>query len=194
MKKIIGFSAKKQGGKTTAVNYLVSECLRLGKVVEPINFADALKVFVMVEFCPKQWTFADLEDNKNAVLPCGQTVRRILQIVGSDWFRQIDPDWWVNKWQAQVLESRAEIILVGDVRFANEVQAIGAAGGKTIRLLRAPFPEDQHSSETALDSTWPHIFDGGIDNTEMSIPEQNAAVAEKVVSLYPELAGVGADQ
>lgn len=149
---IIGVSAKKQGGKSTMVNVL-RELLPDSQVM---RFADFLKEIVLTCFVPADWgwTIEDLDhdDNKNRETPCGWTVRKLLQIVGTDWFRHTYPDCWITAFQKRAAQVGCTHILVPDVRFPNELRAIQEIGGVAIRLLRAPFgDEDQHESETALD-------------------------------------------
>lgn len=144
-------SGKKQGGKTTLVKHLV----RLLPNTEVIAFADTLKQVVLDCFVPEYLGFLsvadlDLEENKMTMLPCGKTVRQVLQIVGTDWFRRLFPDCWVNAYRKKVFRSKASFILTPDVRFPNELKTIQSLGGKTIRLLRDPL-KDKHQSETALD-------------------------------------------
>lgn len=216
---ILGFSAKKQGGKTTAIKSIQENLQRRNEVCVPINFADMLKILVVKTLVPMEMLgvaqhhtfFTWIEENKDTILPCGITVRQALQKVGTDWFRSLYPDAWVNAWkqsikiyQSQDPDNKIHII-VGDVRFPNEVKAIQEMDGHVIRLLRNPFPEDQHESETALDLVEqcsidinPRMcygdcegtikfdapeqlegvlqFDAIIDNTKMSIEEQNKAV------------------
>jgi len=151
-KFILGASAKKQGGKSTFLDMLGPE---LGDV-HVIRMADELKRTVITCFTPWEWglKIEDLEsdETKNRMLPCGRTIRQVLQVVGTDWFRGLWEDCWINAWKRQVAESDADVILVPDVRFPNELKAVQEMGGFVIRLMRAPFADqDQHSSETALD-------------------------------------------
>lgn len=195
---IIGFSAKKQGGKTTAVNSVLENMKRWDKSAVVLNFADMLKIVVSKTLIPAELINAPLnlwiDDNKDLMLPCGLTIRQALQKVGTDWFRSLDANAWVNAWKASVAmyAPRKDLhILVGDVRFPNEVKAIQDMGGHVIRFLRNPFPDDQHESEMALDEitiATQHDptnimegaesirFDAVIDNSNMSIAEQNKAV------------------
>lgn len=151
---IFGASAKKQGGKSTFLEMLSS---KFGtENVEVIRMADCLKETVIACFTPYKWEMAvedlDSDEVKNSMLPCGKTIRQVLQVVGTDMFRGIWEDCWINAWKRRVLDSTAEIILVPDVRFPNELRAVQEMGGFVIRLTRAPFAnEDQHESETALD-------------------------------------------
>jgi len=203
---ILGFSAKKQGGKTTAVGDLTRKLEALGKTVAPVSFADALKRVVNYYFIAPTIgkTIESFDDDavKNTIHPCGKTYRQLLQIVGTDFFRAIWPDVWVENWKYEVktMYPYYDYILVPDVRFPNEVKAIQDLGGKVIRFTRAPFADqDQHESETALDeimvqslklkSSSPILFDHVLDNRTMSIPEQNQAIWQLVTGWYPELGG-----
>lgn len=201
MSLIIGFSGKKQSGKTTAVKCLQKQLI---SSVVVNNFSDALKIIVVrtlvpCEAVPKNVSPIDwVEDHKNDTLPCGMTVRQAMQFIGTDVMRELWTDVWVNAWKHRLPSLNGPMspgtILVGDVRFPNEVEAIQGLGGKVIRLMRAPFAnEDQHSSETALDG-WGirptganegdegayEGFDAILDNREMSIAEQDKALWDLV--------------
>lgn len=201
--KILGFSAKKQGGKTTAMRCVLSEypCVEL-------SMAGLLKDIVRQCFIPPDWGYLELvlDEEKNLVLPCGKTIRQVLQVVGTDMFRGLWDNCWINAFLVQVAKYRSSgvrNIVIPDIRFPNEVEAVQALGGTVIRLQRAPFEgTDQHSSETALDATplrkggihfyvagpclmehsWMPSsgFDVTIDNRSMSIPDQNEAVLRLV--------------
>jgi hypothetical protein len=151
-KFVFGVSAKKQGGKSTFLGMLGP---KMGDV-QVIRMADELKRTVINCFTPWEWklTIEDLEsdETKNRMLPCGRTIRQVLQVVGTDWFRSLWEDCWINAWKRRVSETDADVVLVPDVRFPNELRAVQEMGGFVIRLMRAPFgDQDQHESETALD-------------------------------------------
>ena len=121
------------------------------------------------------------DESKNKVTPCGKTVRELLQIVGTEMFRNLDNDVWINTWKKHVASMcpHYDIIVVSDVRFPNEVKAIQDMGGIVIRFTRAPFASnDTHPSETALDNF--DGFDYVVDNSNMTILEQNEAVLDIV--------------
>lgn len=86
------------------------------------------------------------------------TRREILQRVGTEGFRTIDPEHWVKR-AADAIEARlaqgAPGVVVTDVRFPNEVDMIRHAfGGIAVRVEREDGPQGTehgaHSSETAL--------------------------------------------
>ena len=152
---IIGVSAKKQGGKSTLIDAMVSQ-LPEG-YCEIIRFADTLKQIVIDCFIPPEMNLKkpddlDSDEVKNTMLPCGKTIRQMLQTIGTDWFRHTWDDCWINTFKNRIRKSKACFILVPDCRFLNELKAIQEMGGVVIRLMRAPFgDQDQHESETALD-------------------------------------------
>jgi hypothetical protein len=181
--KLIGFSGKKQSGKSTAVEDILKRAEHKPYMSKSVAFAGALKRFVNAFFLAPleqgepEW---DAEYFKNLKHPCGKTIRELLQIVGTDWCRNLWPDIWVEQWKYWIKQSCSEyeLILVPDVRFVNEVKAIQDLGGHVIRLTRNPFPDDKHESEIALDEKyfpWGY-FDYVLDNSAMSIDTQNEAV------------------
>jgi hypothetical protein len=191
---IIALSGKKQSGKSTAVEDILKRVEHKPYMSKSVAFAGSLKRFVNAFFLAPleqgepEW---DAEYFKNLKHPCGKTIRELLQIVGTDWCRNLWPDIWVEQWKYWIKQncSEYELILVPDVRFVNEVKAIQDLGGHVIRLTRNPFPDDKHESETALDLVEAICigdpdgcydektrFDAIIDNSAMSIEEQNEAV------------------
>ncbi len=90
----------------------------------------------------------------------GLTARRALQTLGTEWGRAMHPDVWVR---ACLKEARERLdwlvngpagVVIPDVRFANEVAAIRAAGGKVVRIVRPGAGLDgaagAHASETEI--------------------------------------------
>lgn len=80
------------------------------------------------------------------------TGREYLQLYGTEAHRDVfDQDFWVN----QVLDHyrKGELLVVTDVRFPNEAEAILAAGGTIWEIVRpnaAKIAESGHASETRL--------------------------------------------
>ena len=103
------------------------------------------------------------------------TAREVMQYVGTDFFRRIYPQVWVESTIRKIQKESPNLAVVVDCRFENEVKGIQDVGGKVIRLSRNIFGDsDQHPSETALDNY--EGFDAVIDNAEMSIAEQNESI------------------
>ena len=109
-------------------------------------------------------------------------VRALLQRCGTDAGRKVlGDDVWVNAAMAGLPPGD---VVVSDVRFPNEADAIRAGGGFIVRVERPGYtaPEGAHASETAMDG-YPHdyaIHNGG---TLEQLHEQARAVAEHARTL-----------
>lgn len=107
------------------------------------------------------------------------TAREVLQFVGTEIFRKMHSNVWVDALFRQIEKDAPLLAVISDCRFPNEVMAVKEIGGKVIRLTRT-IKEDNHPSETALDREnfdW-DIFDCVLDNQNMSTAEQAAALEE----------------
>ena len=103
------------------------------------------------------------------------TAREVMQYVGTDFFRRIYPQVWVESTIRKIEKESPELAIIVDCRFPNEVEGIQGAGGKVIRLTRNIFGDtDKHPSEVALDNF--KGFDAYIDNQDMSISQQNESL------------------
>jgi hypothetical protein len=112
------------------------------------------------------------------------SAREVMQFVGTDIFRKMYGQVWVDSCINRINAEGSQIALIGDCRFPNEVEGIQKAGGKVLRFTRNPYPEDTHSSELALEKDvfdWDR-FDGVLDNANMNIQEQNKALYELLMS------------
>ncbi len=202
--KLIGISGKCQSGKDTIFDMFEKEFdsfPEMGTGVYQICFADSLRTIVWELYCDKKAvrSSSDLmkQEIKTMKAPCGKTHREILQIVGTDYMRNIDPDCWIRSYVYELedyyegMDDKDIIVITTDVRFPNELKCIQDQGGKVIRLTRNPL-DLQHESEMALDYaelvTIDSVhygygddhpmsvkFDEFIDNVEMNIEEQYAA-------------------
>ncbi len=103
------------------------------------------------------------------------TGRHILQVMGTDIFRSIYGNVWVDACIRNIQDDNVELAIIIDCRFPNEVKGIQDAGGKVVRLTRAPFKDtDTHVSETALDGYVGYDFI--LDNENIDIPQQNEQI------------------
>lgn len=119
-------------------------------------------------------TLAEKKSNRK------MTARELMQYVGTDFFRAIYPNVWVDSTIRKIQREKPSLAVVVDCRFPNEVKGIQDAGGKVLRLTRNIFgDEDKHDSETALDEY--DGFDAIIDNQNMSIGEQNEILFNHLV-------------
>jgi hypothetical protein len=113
------------------------------------------------------------------------TVRELLQILGTDALRNnLHPDTWVNALMCYYIpysvkgsdyEEYESNWIITDMRFPNEMQAVKANGGITIRVVRPSdkeIPLDLHPSETALDDAkfdYEIVNDGTIEDLKEKV-------------------------
>lgn len=101
------------------------------------------------------------------------TPRWLLQYIGTECFRQIiHPNTWVNATYAGINDG--DNVVITDVRFPNEADAVKEHGGIVIRISRPVTDKvsDNHVSETALDNyDFDYIInnDGSIDDFRQKI-------------------------
>lgn len=150
---IIGLIGKKRSGKSTTTNHLIS---KYG--FDEILWAYPLKEIIGRElFGLTDEQIYGGDEHREVILPeWGMSSRQILQIVGTDMFRKYWPDFWVKigirRIQKLLSTNPDRRIVVSDCRFPNEVEAIKALGGITMRIVRKDLiSTDTHPSETSLD-------------------------------------------
>jgi len=184
---IVGLAGKKHSGKDTAFEYLSNM-----NGINPVRcaFADILKNICILLFgFTNEQAFGDKKDelsqvewknipqfikdrypnsSKNKYL----TFREIYQIVGTDIFRlMFDNDIWVKALFRKIFIPGISFnsIVITDVRFVNELNAIKEHNGGVFNIIRPNLHEDdQHASETSLDgySNWDGVIvnDSTIDD------------------------------
>jgi len=141
---IIGFIGIKRSGKTTACNIIKKH--RSDVVMH--NFKDGLVAEMSAKF-PKLldelgnvygMTVAELFATKPPAM------RALMQEFGTEVRRGDDKNYWVKKWRGRLINEG--LVLVDDVRFHEEANAIKQNNGILIRLERTDLvDDDNHPSE-----------------------------------------------
>lgn len=108
------------------------------------------------------------------------TGREVLQYFGTNIIRKMYGDAWVNATLNKIEEEQPQLAIICDVRFPNEIDGIHQKKGRVIKLTRAPFQDDEHNSEKALDNYPEENFDAIIDNRKMTIAEQNESITKQL--------------
>lgn len=115
------------------------------------------------------------------------TARQLLQYVGTDMVRKMCDKAWVNATINKINKEKPKLAIISDARFKNEIEGINNIGGKTIRLLRDVCEKDSHESEKALDDFPLETYTLVIDNQNMSISQQSAALSPYVDKWLKEI-------
>jgi hypothetical protein len=187
---LIAFAGKAGSGKDAAGEVLVRN-YRFTKVA----LADPMKRICqdVYGFSNEQlWGPSECRNAPDARWD-GLTPRKALQLLGTEWARQCHPDTWVRylidtydqlrddvsyytpqegvfyTCEMRQIEYCTGDVVVTDVRFPNEVQAITQAGGHVFRVDRPSttltIDAAQHASETSLAGIPEKAFAGVIVNT-----------------------------
>lgn len=160
--KIIGFTGKKQSGKTTASDYIVKNYNDFVK----IGFKDPLVSELKNNFPMLLRYFSDNYNIEvdELFLEKPNGIRILMQEYGSDVRRKDDYYYWVKKFTkvAKRMLDDSVSIVVDDVRFLNEAEAIKNLGGIIIRINDGSEKEkDSHISEVEMNRI---IADEEVDN------------------------------
>lgn len=142
---LIAFTGIAGSGKSTAAQHLVKN-----HGFTRIRFAGPLKDMMRA----LGLTEAEIEGDRKEVsceLLGGKTPRYAMQTIGTEWGRDIiAPDLWIRAFNAALAKVPADVpVVVDDCRFPNEADAIIAAGGVLVRVVRpgAGAGASGHSSE-----------------------------------------------
>lgn len=148
------YSPVMQSGKTT-----VAEFLDLQHDYVRISFATPLKEMVRTLLMCGGYSTAQAdmmlkgELKETGLLWGGKSPRYLLQTLGTEWGRQlIDPDIWVQVCLDHANKLGCPVV-IDDVRFPNEFQAIKDEGGVMVKIIR-PLKHItiMHQSEGALNA------------------------------------------
>lgn len=131
--KLIGIHGRAGAGKDTVADWLVRE-----RGYVRVSLADPMK-----RFCAEVFGFSEEQlwgpsEHRNApdARWDGLTPRHALQQLGTEWGRAMHPDVWVRYAIATAQRWAPSPVVISDVRFQNEVDAIVAAGGCVIEVRR----------------------------------------------------------
>jgi hypothetical protein len=182
MTKIIAFSGRKQSGKSTAGDFVSSFVESNGIPVSHkiYSFADPLKQDICMNILGMTQTQCyGSDEDKNTMTDlqwAGEklTARRAMEVIGTNIFRQIKTQVWVEATINKILRENMDLAIIVDCRFPNEVDAILDNKGYVIRLDLDPFHSDS-DSEKALDPEYYNWskFSKIIPNQYLSIPQKD---------------------
>lgn len=151
--RVVSFTGLAGAGKTTAAGYLrEAHWFASTKPSSNVSFADPLR-----ELCLRMFPWVDpvyftgdkvKKETPIPGMPDGWSGRRILQHLGTEGFRAIDPDIWVKLLEHRLCNLEPELVLVtiDDVRFPNEA-VCARKFGPLVRIRRPGLSPLTHASE-----------------------------------------------
>lgn len=163
--RIIGFTGLKGSGKDTAALAFIQR----GYV--NVKFADPLKLMLrtLLEYkgahpaLIDRMIDGDLKEKQVGYLDM-KTPRHAMQTLGTEWGRHLmDQDFWVDTFMERcAVILRDAPIVVTDVRFPNEVDAVKQMGGQVYRVFSPDkaiadiHPSEQHVALLPVDGEIPN--------------------------------------
>jgi hypothetical protein len=164
---LVGCAGPAGSGKS-----VVAEHLRDRHGFTIVSLADPLKRVVgeLFGFTEHQLygpSYARSEPHPTLRKPDGQplTARHALQTLGTDWARACCPNVWVER-AMRTIRSMPGDVVVPDMRFTNEVDAIRAAGGVLVRRKLSVPVADPHPTERELLAMHDAEFSAVLPRTE----------------------------
>jgi len=133
-----------------------------------IAFADPIRDMLSALFasCGVSDEWMTERDLKERDIPAiGASYRKMAQMLGTEWGRQIDPNFWLKITEAKVKyinEIDSGAIVISDVRFPNEAEWIQSQGGMIWKIIRPGIESVREHASEALVNQLP--YDWVIDN------------------------------
>lgn len=180
--KMIGLIGKARAGKTTVGKILESE-------FEYKRYAMADQIREAIVHGLPFVTEWQLRQGKQSNIPeIGVTGRELLQKMGHEWGRTLNPNMWIHAIQRRIELDEADInrIVIDDVRYDNEVEWIKKHGGIILGVDRPKINADgsvwrSHASESGIN---PDLVDEWIGNVSCYITDLEYAVFDVMHKLF----------
>ena len=193
---VLGFAGKKRSGKDTAAGFARVYLETQGYVVHTLAFADELReaaldldpwvvnetcgVFSRLSHVIRRYGWEGVKDSQY-----GDGVREVLQRLGTEVIRVRQKSFWVDVLMDKIRKILTDAahndidvaVLVTDVRFINEAEAIDVLGGTIIGLDRVTALEDGHISEEPLPESMSYTMkvidnNGSLSNLQRKVESQ----------------------
>lgn len=150
---IVGFTGRKRSGKDTAAAALVQEGFTRFSFAAPLKLM--LRTLLDYQGVPEA-TIQEMLEGSLKEAPSwflgNKSPRHAMQTLGTEWGRNlIGENFWVET--LTIAARSTPLVVVSDVRFPNEVDAVRRNGGKVIRISRPGLAaNDDHPSEALIDT------------------------------------------
>lgn len=174
---LIGLAGDAGSGKDTAFKILEDHVrwwsldkVNVSATVTRLAFADAVKAAVYAKTGLAAHHFDTLEKKEAPIAQFGGlSYRQMCQREGTEFGRDFyGPNVWVDRVLKTVRDGEilktATMFVVTDVRFDNEAEAIHAAGGKVVKIVRPGAQKTSHSSHASENGLSDHHVSEWISN------------------------------
>ena len=142
--KDVALTGYATSGKTTAAQFLADK-----HGYRVMSFAQPLKWIASV-----LWDMDDTSKEKVVVEDPKRTGREVMQLLGTEVVRHIDPNAWINYALRNIDKVRrlepGKPIVVDDVRFPNEAKSLENHGFVVAKILRGGLGRLDHASESSI--------------------------------------------
>lgn len=210
----VALSGKAGAGKTTVANYLVQQRgyarvsfaeplkLAIGKFVAPMVYRDRCRREQCSNFphgeaiCPDcpiyEMPLAPMElvawVNRNK-----DTLRPLLQACGTALREIVSPDYWVDQALVSVAKFNAAgfAVVIDDVRYRNEAEALFRADFSLIRLVRTQQHYAANNSPVLDGDRANHASETDLDHYPMDLIVENNGTAENLCNAVARALDLG---
>lgn len=160
-KKLIGFAGAAGAGKSAAGLLTQNLFTETGIPAAVYNFAAPLKAATRIMFLLPDKALYGTKEEKEAIDPFWQiSGREAMQYVGTELFRnKVMQEVHNKRMVMQLKQSRAEVNIIDDVRFQNEVGLIEELGGTVYGILPENSPEKKTTSPRRTTKQWSAFYD-----------------------------------
>ena len=132
--RVIGFVGRAGAGKDTAADVIKS---MYPAGVTTMAFAQPLKDICSQAFLLDPLAYADRRMKETVDPRWGMSPRQMAQRLGTDFFRELDPDFWVKRARFALEDKIGGTVIFTDVRFLNEAEFVSEELGGMLVYLDA---------------------------------------------------------
>jgi len=182
---LIGISGYKQSGKDSVAAFIAESHERGYK---KFSFAHKLKSICTEMFDIPMSVWEDGEAKETIDTRYHVTPRDILIKVGTDCFRTLHPNVWVEACFSEIIKAECGHAVISDVRFQNEADSIIREGGVIIRVVRPGYDK----GEDVGDIDWSKTPHACLDNnhTLLVLKLKTQALEREMYKSIEEVKGI----
>ncbi|MFW5972399.1 MAG: hypothetical protein ACOCTG_00290 [Bacteroidota bacterium] len=163
----IAFVGRKHSGKSTAACFAEAALMNKGFDPRAESFAAPIKRMreAFLESTGIAYDGINDKETPMTALPGRPSIRSIEQTIGTEWGRWlIHPDIWLAHMELRLTATRADAVVIDDVRFRNELEWCRTHGFSVVWIQRPTSDRDSHPSEQELERMVPENDEPVIHN------------------------------